>query len=147
MVKAAIYHEPNVLHVSFRGGIGLVHMREMERCLPSILRCLRPDFTLLLDLGGVTGIDATCALDIGKMMERIVDAGVCKVISVEPQSSAEIGYAVKAAIHISTALPFLNYANHEEAEKYLGVDRLASIVQAKSENHYMHPLQNMAMVI
>jgi len=146
MITTTIYHEKNVLHLSFQDDVGLIHFSELESRLPSIFRCLRPDFTLLTDLSGVEEIDFACVNQIAELMERIVEAGVGKVVRVVPDSRKDIGFSILAAFHYPAFLPVLVYADHEEAEKYLGVERLVSFGKDKAEILSLNPIQNTALV-
>jgi len=124
MIKTTINQESNVLKLTFAGDIGPIHFQDLERHLPSIFRCLRPDFGLLLDLSGINGMDFTCMNQIAALMERIVDAGVGNVTSVTPQACRDAGFGMSGAFHVPASLRVKNYADRGKPVSQLGVDRL-----------------------
>ena len=147
MITTTIYNEKNVLHLSFVDNVGLMHFIELENRLPSVFRCLRSDFTLLVDLSGVEKIDSACVNQIAKLLERIVEAGVGKVVRVVHHSSKDIGFSILEAFHFPARLPVLVYADHEEAEKYLGIESLVSRGKVNAEYFGFCPIQKTTLVI
>ncbi len=121
MIRSTHYRETNVLRVAFEGQVGRHDFDEMERDLPSIFRCLQPDFALLTDLSEVKEIEYSCAGAIGKLMEQLVEAGAGRVVRVVPDPRKDIGFGILSAFHYPANLPVQICGDLEEAKELLGL--------------------------
>ena len=75
---------------------------EMRRCLGTVrdlMTDLKPGFLLLTDLSNLESMEATCAPELGAIMDLCSAGGMLSVVQVIPDPSKDIGFDIISHFH------------------------------------------------
>lgn len=105
------------------------HIRadEMRRCLGTVrdlMDNLKPGFLLLTDLSNLESMDASCAPELGAIMDLCSAKGMSAVVQVIPDPNKDIGFDLIACFHHDPPVKTQTHASLAEAIKSLHIDPL-----------------------
>jgi len=101
-----------------------VGAEDMSRCLGTvreIIADLEPGFVLLTDLSCLESMDASCAPDIGAIMDLCALKGMETVLRVIPDPTKDIGFALISLFHDHPRVQTRTYDNLADAVQSLSV--------------------------
>jgi len=101
-----------------------VGAEDMSRCLGTVREIiveLEPGFVLLTDLSSLESMDASCAPDIGAIMDLCASKGMKTVLRVIPDPTKDIGFALIALFHDHPLVETRTYDNLADAVQSLSV--------------------------
>lgn len=119
MILAKADKSGKMLTMSYSQHVGA---DEMKRCLGTIrdiMPELQPGFVLLSDLSSLESMDASCAADIGAIMDLCDAKGMDVVVRVIPDPNKDIGFAVLSCFHERPQLQTQTYDNLADAVQSL----------------------------
>lgn len=99
-----------------------VRVEEMRRCLGtvrSLMDKLKPGFLLLADLSTLESMDASCAPELGAIMDLCTERGVSTVVRVIPDRNKDIGFNLISRFHYDPQVRMQTYETLAEAIKSL----------------------------
>jgi len=80
---------------------------------------LKPGFLLLTDLSNLESMDATCAPELGAIMDLCSAKGILSVVQVIPDPSKDIGFDLISCFHHDPPVNTQTHASLAEAIKNL----------------------------
>ena len=95
---------------------------EMRRCLGTVrdlMDNLKPGFLLLTDLSNLESMDASCAPELGAIMDLCSSKGMSTVVQVIPDPNKDIGFDLIACFHHAPPVKTQTHASLAEAIKSL----------------------------
>ena len=100
------------------------HIRadEMRRCLGTVrdlMDNLKPGFLLLTDLSNLESMEASCAPELGAIMDLCSAKGILTVVQVIPDPNKDIGFDLISHFHHDPPVKTQTYASLAEAIKSL----------------------------
>lgn len=115
-----------VLTISHSQHVGA---EDVSRCLERIrglMDHLQPGFLLLSDLTNLDSMDASCAPELGAIMELCSARGVSTVVRVIPDRNKDIGLDLISRFHLHPQVKTRTYENLAEAIKSLLAEPLVA---------------------
>jgi hypothetical protein len=103
---------------------------DMKRCLGTVrdvMANLQPGFLLLTDLTCLESMDASCAPDMGAIMDLCDTKGMKAVVRVIPDPSKDIGFTLISRFHDHPQVRTRNYDNLADAVQSLSVRTSESV--------------------
>jgi len=112
---------------------------EMKRCLGTVrdlMDNLKPGFLLLTDLSNLESMEASCAPDLGAIMDLCSAKGILSVVQVIPDSNKDIGFDLISRFHHDPPVKTQTHESLAAAIKGLQAAILppAALVDAASPN-------------
>ena len=107
-----------------------VEVEEMHLCLKTVrnlAKHLKPGFLLLTDLSNLKSMDASCASEVGAIMELCCSHGLAVLKRVIPDRSKDIGFNVISCFHLDPQINTQTYENLAEAISSLLSEPLESV--------------------
>jgi len=95
---------------------------EMRRCLGTVrdlMEDLKPGFLLLTDLSNLESMEASCAPELGAIMDLCSAKGMLSVVQVIPDPSKDIGFDLISRFHHDPPVRTQTYESLAEAIKAL----------------------------
>jgi len=95
---------------------------EMKRCLGTVrdlMDNLKPGFLLLTDLSNLESMDASCAPELGAIMDLCSAKGMATVVQVIPDPSKDIGFDLISQFHHNPPVHTQTHQSLAEAIKNL----------------------------
>jgi hypothetical protein len=80
---------------------------------------LQPGFLLFVDLSSLESMEASCAPELGAVMELCSGKGVSTVVRVIPDRKKDIGFNLISRFHLQRQVKARTYASLAEAIKSL----------------------------
>jgi hypothetical protein len=99
-----------------------VEAEEMKCCLGTVRELmddLKPGFLLLTDLSNLESMDASCAPELGAIMDLCSAKGMSTVVQVIPDPSKDIGFDLISHFHHNPPVKTQTYQSLAEAIKNL----------------------------
>jgi hypothetical protein len=99
MIICNVDESGRVLTMSYGGH---VVAEEMRRCLGTIrdlMDQLKPGFFLLTDLSNLESMEASCASELGAIMDQCSAKGMSTVVQVIPDPNKDIGFDLISVFH------------------------------------------------
>jgi hypothetical protein len=118
MFHAEVDMSKRLMTMSFAQHVGAGEMKSCLERVRSMLVDVKPGFRLLTDLSSLESMAASCATDLGEMMNLCNGKGISAVVRVVPDPRKDIGFALMSQFH---------YGKHVEVTTY---DTLADAVQS-----------------
>jgi len=115
-----------VLTISYSQHVGA---EEVRRCLGRIRDLtghLKPGFLLLVDMSNLESMDASCAPELGAIMDLCNSRGISTVVRVIPDPSKDIGLNLISCFHYHPQVKTRTYESMAEAIKSLLAEPLAA---------------------
>jgi len=88
-----------VLTMSYSGDVGVDEMRECLETVRGLMPHLKPGFFLLTDLSNLESMDASCAPELGAIMDLCSERGMSTVVRVIPDPRKDIGFDLISRFH------------------------------------------------
>jgi hypothetical protein len=85
--------------MSYSQHIGAEEMRCCLGTVRDLMDNLKPGFFLLTDLSNLESMEASCALEIGAMMDLCSERGMSTVVRVIPDPNKDIGFELISRFH------------------------------------------------
>ena len=95
---------------------------EMRRCLGTVrdlMENLKPGFLLLTDLSNLESMDASCAPELGAIMDLFSAKGMSTVVRVIPDPNKDIGFELISRFHLHPLVKMRTHESLAEAIKSL----------------------------
>jgi hypothetical protein len=95
---------------------------DMRRCLGTVrdlMEQLKPGFFLLTDLSNLESMEASCAPDLGAIMELCSAKGMATVVRVIPDPTKDIGFDLISQFHHHTPVNTQTHGSLADAIKSL----------------------------
>jgi hypothetical protein len=131
MILCKVDEAGRVLTMSYSQHIGA---EEMSRCLGTVrdlMEHLKPGFLLLTDLSNLESMEASCAPELGAIMDLCSAKGMLSVVQVIPDPSKDIGFDLISRFHYDPPVKTQTYESLAEAIK--GLRPEASPAQESAE--------------
>jgi len=100
MILCKVDESGRVLTMSYSQHIGA---EEMRRCLGTVrdlMDHLKPGFFLLTDLSNLESMEASCAPELGAIMDLCSERGMSTVVRVIPDPNKDIGFELISHFHL-----------------------------------------------
>jgi len=95
-----------------------VGVEEVRRCLGTVrdlMDELKPGFLFLADLSTLESMDASCAPELGAIMELLSAGGVSTVVRVIPDPNKDIGLGLISRFHLHPQVKTQTFESLAEA--------------------------------
>jgi hypothetical protein len=107
-----------------------VGAEDMRRCLGTVrdlIGRLNPGFLVLTDLSNLESMEASCAPELGAIMDLCSEAGMSTVVRVIPDPNKDIGFNVISRFHLHPQIKVQTHESLAEAIKSLLAEPLAVV--------------------
>jgi hypothetical protein len=88
-----------VLTMSYSRHVGAEDMRRCLETVRHLMDQLKPGFFVLSDLSNLESMEASCAPDLGAIMELCSAKGISAVVRVVPDPNKDIGFDLISQFH------------------------------------------------
>ena len=115
MFHAEVDMSKRLMTMSFAQNVG---SEEMKSCLEKVRNMLvdiKPGFRLLTDLSSLESMSASCATDLGKMMNLCNGKGVSAALRVVPDPRKDIGFTLMSQFHYGKHVDVTTYETLADA--------------------------------
>lgn len=119
MILCNVDESGRVLTMSYNRHVGA---EEMRRCLGTVrdlMDRLKPGFFLLTDLTNLESMEASCAPELGAIMDLCSAKGMCTVVRVIPDPNKDIGFDLISHFHLHPPVRTQTHASLADAIKGL----------------------------
>jgi anti-anti-sigma regulatory factor len=116
-----------VLVIRYCQRVGVEEMRRFLGTVEKVIAHLEPGFVLLTDLSHLKSMDASCAPEIGLIMDLCRERGMSMVMRVVPDPLKDIGFNVISRFHLHPRVKTRTYPNLADAIGSLLGKHLAEI--------------------
>ena len=121
MFLAATNKVKRLLYLGYSQHVTEAEIKNEQKNLATLLADLPPGFCVLADLSGLDSMDASCATEIGKIMEMCDAKGVEVVVRVIPDPHKDIGLNILSLFHYRKPQRMVTCKNMEEAARQLSL--------------------------
>ena len=119
MILCNVDKAGEVLTMSYNHRVGAEDMRRCLGTVRDLMEQLKPGFFLLTDLTNLQSMEASCAPDLGAIMELCSAKGMSTVVRVIPDPSKDIGFDLISHFHLHPPVKTQTHASLAEAIKSL----------------------------
>ena len=119
MILCKVDDSGRVLTMSYSQHIGA---EEMKRCLGTVrdlMESLKPGFLLFTDLSNLESMEASCAPELGAIMDLCSAKGILSVVQVIPDPNKDIGFDLISRFHHDPPVKTQTHESLAEAIKSL----------------------------
>ena len=109
MFHAEVDTSKRLMTMSFAQHVALGEMKSCLEKVRGMLVDIEPGFRLLTDLSSLESMSASCATDLGEMMNLCNGKGISAAIRVVPDPRKDIGFTLMSQFH---------YGKHVEVTTY-----------------------------
>lgn len=88
-----------LLYVRYIGDVCRDEFAHAQEDLAALVATLKPEFTLLVDMTELRSMGLDCAVELGRKMELLDEAGVGRVVRIVPDATKDIGMNILAKFH------------------------------------------------
>jgi hypothetical protein len=88
-----------ILTMSYSGHVGAEDMRRCLETVRVLMEQLKAGFFLVTDLSNLESMEASCAPDVGSIMELCSAKGISAVVRVIPDPKKDIGFDLISKFH------------------------------------------------
>ena len=113
-----------VLTISYSQHVTVDEMKRFSRTIRQTLKEVKPGFFLLTDLTSLESMDASCASDLGAVMDLCCASGMSTVVRVIPDPYKEIGFNLISRFHLQPQTKMQTHVNLAEAIKSLLAEQI-----------------------
>jgi hypothetical protein len=99
MILCNVDESGRVLTMSYSQQVGADDMRACLGTVRDLMEQLKPGFFLLTDLTNLEAMDASCAPDLGAIMELCSAKGMSTIVQVIPDPTKDIGFDLISKFH------------------------------------------------
>jgi hypothetical protein len=122
MISCNVDESGGLLTMSYGQHIAVEDMRRCLGRVRDLLEHLKPGFLVLTDLSNLESMDASCAPDLGAIMELCSARGMSTVLRVIPDPGKDIGFDLISRFHLNPSVRTRTYDNLAEAIKSLATE-------------------------
>jgi len=119
MIICNVYESGGVLTMSYGQHVGAEDMRRCLGTVRDLMDNLKAGFLLLTDLSNLESMDASCAPELGAIMDLCSAKGMLSEVRVIPDPSKDIGFVLISRFHHSPPIKTQTYQSLAEAIKNL----------------------------
>ena len=105
--------------MSYNRHVGVEDVRHCLGTVRDLLEQLKPGFFLLTDLTNLESMEASCAPELGAIMDLCSAKGMSTVVQVIPDPSKDIGFDLISHFHHNPPVKTQTYQSLAEAIKSL----------------------------
>ena len=119
MILCKVDKSGRILTISYSHHVGV---EDIRRCLGKVrdfMGQLKPGFLLLTDLSNLESMDATCAPELGAIMDLCCARGLLTVVRVIPDPNKDIGFDLISLFHLPPPVKTQTHESLAEAIKSL----------------------------
>jgi hypothetical protein len=119
MIQSHVDESGRVLTISYAGRVGA---EDMKRCLGTLrdqMENLKPGFFLLTDLSNLEVMEASCAPDLGAIMDLCSAKGMKSIVRVIPDPTKDIGFDLISQFHLHPPVETQTHTSLADAIKGL----------------------------
>jgi hypothetical protein len=99
MILCNVDESGRVLTMSYSHQVGADDMKACLGTVRDLMEQLKPGFFLLTDLTNLESMDASCAPDLGAIMELCSAKGMSTIVRVIPDPTKDIGFDLISKFH------------------------------------------------
>src|ERR1039458_10223360 len=119
MILCNVDESGRVLTMSYNRHVGAEDVRRCLGTVRDLMEPLKPGFFLLTDLSNLESMEASCAPDLGAIMELCSAKGMITVVRVIPDPSKDIGFDLISHFHLHPPVRTQTHATLADAIKSL----------------------------
>ena len=119
MILCNVDKAGRVLTISYSQHVGAEDMRRCLGTVRDLMDQLKPGFLLLTDLSNLELMDASCAPDLGAIMDLCSAGGMLTVVRVIPDPNKDIGFDLISRFHHDPPVKTQTHESLAEAIKSL----------------------------
>ena len=119
MILCNVDKAGRVLTISYSQHVGAEDMRRCLGTVRDLMDQLKPGFLLLTDLSNLELMDASCAPDLGAIMDLCSAGGMLTVVRVIPDPNKDIGFNIISCFHHHPQVKTQTHKSLAEAIKSL----------------------------
>lgn len=119
MILCKVDESGRVLTMSYSQHIGADEMRRCLGTVRDLMDNLKPGFLLLTDLSNLESMEASCAPELGAIMDLCSAKGILTVVQVIPDPNKDIGFDLISHFHHDPPVKTQTHASLAEAIKSL----------------------------
>ena len=119
MILCKVDESGGVLTMSYSQHIGADEMRRCLGTVRDLMDNLKPGFLLLTDLSNLESMDASCAPELGAIMDLCSAKGMLTVVRVIPDPNKDIGFDLISHFHLHPPVKTQTHESLAEAIKSL----------------------------
>jgi hypothetical protein len=108
-----------VLTMSYGGRVVAEEMRCCLGTIRDLMDQLKPGFFLLTDLSNLESMEASCATELGAIMDQCSAKGMSTVVQVIPDPNKDIGFDLISVFHLHPSVKTQTHQSLAEAIKSL----------------------------
>jgi len=124
MILCKVDESGRILTMSYSQHIGADEMRRCLGTVRDLMDDLKPGFLLFTDLSNLESMDASCAPELGAIMDLCSTIGVATVVRVIPDRNKDIGLDLISRFHLHPQVKTRTYESLAEAIKSLLTEHL-----------------------
>ena len=122
MIISRAFPEQRLILVRYSGEVRQADMDKWVEEASAALNRMSPGFRLLVDLGGLTAMDVSCAPFIEHIMDMCQERGVADIVRIIPDPARDIGMQIMSTFHYAPSVRIGTCAGAEEAIALLAAD-------------------------
>ena len=119
MILCNVDESGRVLTMSYNHLVGAEDMRRCLGTVRDLMEQLKPGFFLLTDLTNLQSMEASCAPDLGAIMELCSAKGMTTVVRVIPDPAKDIGFDLISHFHLHPPVRTQTHGSLADAIKSL----------------------------
>ena len=119
MILCKVDESGTVLTMSYSQHIGVLEMRRCLGTVRDLMGQLKPGFLLLTDLSNLESMEASCAPELGAIMDLCSAKGMLSVVQVIPDPKKDIGFDLISRFHHDPPVKTQTHQSLAEAIKSL----------------------------
>jgi anti-anti-sigma regulatory factor len=119
MISCSVDKSGQVLTISYSQHVGAEDVRRYSGTLRDVIDHLKPGFLLLTDLTSLASMEASCAPELGAIMDLCRARGVSTVVRVIPDPNKDIGLNLLSLFHYHPQVRTQTHESLAEAIKSL----------------------------
>ena len=119
MFLATVNKAKQLLYLSFIGRVSAEQLQQSREDIVLLLADLQSGFRILTDLSRLDSMEASCAKEIGEVMELCEQKGVGSVIRIVPDAGKDIGLNILTLFHYRRRPRIITCSNLAQAEEAL----------------------------
>lgn len=115
MFHAEVDMSKRLMTMSFAQHVGSEEMKSCLGKVRSMLVDIQPGFRLLTDLSSLESMAASCATDLGEMMNLCNEKGISAAMRVVPDPRKDIGFTLMSQFHYGKQVDVTTYETLADA--------------------------------
>jgi len=115
MILCKVDKSGRVLTISYSHHVGVEDIRRCLGTVRDLMGQLKPGFLLLTDLSNLESMDASCAPELGALMDVCSARGMSTVVRVIPDPDKDIGFDLISHFHLPPPVKIQTHEGLAEA--------------------------------